>query len=62
LPEEDLASGDGENTGCLISEVVVPGFSFEDHCFLSAEKLVELFRGGENAEGVEELMQYVRNE
>lgn len=62
IPAEDLASGDGQNTGCLISEVVTPGFDFDDHKFLSQAALVELFGGDENAKGVEELRSYVRNE
>jgi predicted cupin superfamily sugar epimerase len=62
IPAEDLASGDAENTGCLISEVVVPGFSFEDHAFLNYRGLVELFRGDEQAKGVEELRSYVKEE
>jgi len=34
---------DGETgVGCLISEVVVPGFEFTDHDFLTWERLVEL--------------------
>lgn len=59
IPTEDLASGDAENTGCLISEVVVPGFDFADHEFLNYKGLVELFRGDEKARGVEELRSYV---
>ncbi|BGP15129.1 hypothetical protein JCM10213v2_003084 [Rhodosporidiobolus nylandii] len=62
IPAEDLASGDKDSVGALISEVVVPGFSFEDHQFLSEEKLVELFRGNKDAEGFKRLMQYVRKE
>ncbi|GAA6014860.1 hypothetical protein JCM10207_002204 [Rhodosporidiobolus poonsookiae] len=62
LPAEDLASNDPDATGCLISEVVVPGFDFADHAFLSEEALVELFRGDESAEGVQKLRPYVRKE
>ncbi|GAA5841470.1 hypothetical protein JCM11251_007150 [Rhodosporidiobolus azoricus] len=62
IPTDDLAQGDPDTTGCLISEVVTPGFSFDDHKFLTSAGLVELFRGDEKAEGVEELRQYVRDE
>ncbi|GAA5914772.1 hypothetical protein JCM6882_002739 [Rhodosporidiobolus microsporus] len=62
IPAEDLATGENDTTGCLISEVVTPGFSFDDHKFLTSAGLVELFRGDEKAEGVEQLRQYVRDE
>ncbi|EWC45622.1 hypothetical protein DRE_05183 [Drechslerella stenobrocha 248] len=45
-----LDGGDeGEGAGCLISEVVVPGFEFTDHDFLTFERLV-LLVGEEKAE------------
>ncbi|GAA5860535.1 hypothetical protein JCM8547_000333 [Rhodosporidiobolus lusitaniae] len=62
IPSEDLASNDKDSIGCLISEVVVPGFDFEDHKFLSSKDLLELFRGDVKAEGVEKLKPYVRDE
>uniref|UniRef100_A0A0K3CEM1 BY PROTMAP: gi/472582553/gb/EMS20231.1/ DUF985 and Cupin, RmlC-type domain protein [Rhodosporidium toruloides NP11] gi/647399127/emb/CDR43612.1/ RHTO0S08e03488g1_1 [Rhodosporidium toruloides] n=1 Tax=Rhodotorula toruloides TaxID=5286 RepID=A0A0K3CEM1_RHOTO len=64
LPEEDLKAGEGdkEHTGCLISEVVVPGFDFEDHKFLSKQELLSLFNGNEQAEGVKKLLPYVRED
>lgn len=63
LPEEDLraASEDEEKkerTGCLISEVVVPGFHWEDHAFLDEKGLKELAKGDESL--VEVLKKYVR--
>ena len=33
-----LEDKDGEGTGCLISETVVPGFEYEDHDFLKRER------------------------
>ncbi|KAL7415830.1 RmlC-like cupin domain-containing protein [Mrakia frigida] len=52
IPVADLAhakegGGDRERIGCLISEVVVPGWVMEDHAFLTKEKLLELFAGDE---------------
>lgn len=84
IPEEDLKVGeeDKEHTGCLISEVVVPGapltftcalesacadtqragFDFEDHKFLSKQELLSLFNGDEQADGVQKLLPYVRED
>ncbi|KAI5474640.1 DUF985 and Cupin, RmlC-type domain protein [Pseudohyphozyma bogoriensis] len=59
IPEEDL-KGDEERVGALISEVVVPGFHWEDHKFLSREELVKIYGGDENAEGVKLLEPYVK--
>lgn len=39
IPEADLALGDGENVGCLISEVVVPGWNPEQHQFIDLDKV-----------------------
>jgi len=63
LPEEDLqAAGEDEEkkerTGCLISEVVVPGFHWEDHAFLDEKGLEELAKRDESL--VERLKKYVR--
>lgn len=54
IPEEDLekvAKGEvsEEHVGCLITEVVVPGFEWEDHKFLTRGELENLF-GGEDAD------------
>ncbi|KAI0795043.1 RmlC-like cupin domain-containing protein [Abortiporus biennis] len=37
-------------TGCLITEVVFPGFHWEDHDFLNQTKLKELFHGDKEFE------------
>jgi uncharacterized protein len=63
LLEEDLqAAGEDEEkkekTGCLISEVVVPGFHWEDHAFLDEKGLEELAKGDKSL--VERLKKYVR--
>lgn len=42
--------GGVENWGCLITEVVVPGFAWEDHTFLTLEELKEIFAGVEGGE------------
>lgn len=43
IPEEDLSLMEGETlrdrVGCLISEVVVPGWNPEQHQFLTEEKV-----------------------
>ncbi|BGP39202.1 hypothetical protein JCM10450v2_003157 [Rhodotorula kratochvilovae] len=60
VPEEDLKDGEEDSTGCLISEVVVPGFSFDDHKFLTRAGLVELFGGDEACAEVQRLLPYVQ--
>lgn len=71
IPEADLAGlakddkgaykqGEGEEVGCIISEVVVPGFDFEDHKFLGEEELVDMFGGRRDDETVQKLLPYVR--
>jgi len=65
IPLEDLEAAkiqdEKDHTGCLITEVVTPGFHWEDHKFLSLEGLQELFKeveGGE--EKVKALAQFVK--
>ncbi|KZV93379.1 hypothetical protein EXIGLDRAFT_50131 [Exidia glandulosa HHB12029] len=53
IPAEDLKSGDDERVGCLITEVVVPGFDWRDHEYLTKDGLRELF-----AAAPEELSKY----
>ncbi|TNY21203.1 RmlC-like cupin domain-containing protein [Rhodotorula diobovata] len=69
VPDEDLREARAEEgdkgldaTGCLISEVVVPGFSFDDHEFLTRKGLVELFGGDEHAPEVQQLLPYVQED
>lgn len=54
LLPEDLALGTtpekADKVGCLIHEVVVPGFHWEDHQFLTLEKLEALFEGSPDKE------------
>ncbi|OBZ78386.1 hypothetical protein A0H81_02188 [Grifola frondosa] len=57
LLREDLEVSDREHTGCLITEVVFPGFAWEDHLFLTREELEKLWDG---APGAEEYAGYVR--
>lgn len=65
IPPSDLATlsaGDlGEHVGCLISEVVVPGFDFADHAFLSEEMLVDMCGGDREAEEVVRLLPYCKS-
>ncbi|BGP54980.1 hypothetical protein JCM8202v2_002568 [Rhodotorula sphaerocarpa] len=64
IPEEDLQEGEAgderDRTGCLISEVVVPGFDFEDHQFLTKRGLVELFHGNASLPEVRDLLRYTQ--
>ncbi|KAL5536156.1 hypothetical protein ACEPAF_4261 [Sanghuangporus sanghuang] len=54
LLPEDLAVGitpeKADKVGCLIHEIVVPGFHWEDHQFLTKEKLDALFEGSPDKE------------
>ena len=58
LAEDTKAAGDEELVNCLITEVVVPGFQWEDHKFLTPEGLNELFQDVEDREQV--VSQYSR--
>lgn len=53
LPQ-DVALGKSDHEkdriGCLITEVVVPGFHWEDHAFMEKRHLDELFEGVEGGE------------
>ena len=61
LPE-DLKSADKERVGCLISEVVFPGFHWEDHAYLKRDQLDGLFEGVEGGEiWVKELAEFVKS-
>ncbi|GAA5884308.1 hypothetical protein JCM16303_003629 [Sporobolomyces ruberrimus] len=60
LPGEDLEGGDEERIGCLISEVVVPGFDWHDHAFLTEEGLLDLFCGDKEDEWYKKLLSYVK--
>lgn len=57
LPQEDLDAVESapeservearEKVNCLITEVVVPGFHWDDHKYLTREGLQNLFEGNE---------------
>ncbi|KAI0674196.1 RmlC-like cupin domain-containing protein [Trametes maxima] len=49
-----------ETTGCLITEVVFPGFAWEDHDFLTRKKFEELWDGDVPLEA-QELAGYVKS-
>ena len=53
IPEGDLQYANGkngeENVGCLISEVVFPGFVWQDHEWMTMEQLKDLFKGAPDA-------------
>ena len=63
LLQEDLdgASDEGakDRCGCLITEVVFPGFAWEDHAFLTLEEFNKLWDDPSVPEA-KELLQYVR--
>ncbi|KAG8952822.1 hypothetical protein FRC04_003747 [Tulasnella sp. 424] len=65
IPEEDLAfatkNGVEESVGCLITEVVSPGFVWEDHEWMTMKDLEELFEGVEGGrEKMKEFVNYIR--
>ncbi|KPV77562.1 uncharacterized protein RHOBADRAFT_33711, partial [Rhodotorula graminis WP1] len=62
IPGDDLVEGDADRVGCLISEVVVPGFSFDDHAFLTRSGLFELFGGDESSPEVQEFLPFVQED
>ncbi|GAA6058839.1 hypothetical protein JCM10212_002783 [Sporobolomyces blumeae] len=68
LLDEDLVAGtsegpDGQDrTGCLISEVVVPGFDWHDHAFLTKKGLLEIFHNDNQAEWYQKLVEYAKDE
>ncbi|SJL06381.1 uncharacterized protein ARMOST_09717 [Armillaria ostoyae] len=45
LLPEDVEDEEKAKAGCLITEVVVPGFHWEDHKFLTMDSLMDLFKG-----------------
>ncbi|GAA5861213.1 hypothetical protein JCM3774_002229 [Rhodotorula dairenensis] len=65
IPEDDLAAGDEDQIGCLISEasplpLSYPRFDFADHKFLDRKGLVELFGGDETHPKIERLLPYTQ--
>jgi predicted cupin superfamily sugar epimerase len=60
LLDVDLKGPDLERTGCLITEVVVPGFHWEDHKYLTRAELEEMF--GTSREGMFEFSVHIKGE
>jgi len=72
IPPEDLAglAEEGltaeqleekrERIGCLISELVFPGFEWEDHHFMIMDNLHDLFKNSESADDWKKFQEYVR--
>jgi uncharacterized protein len=65
IPPEDLAAAktqdEKDRTGCLITEVVTPGFAWQDHKYLTLEGLQELFKGQKNwDEKVKDIVPFVK--
>ena len=63
LDDDITAAAAGEDAkeryGCLITEVVFPGFAWEDHCFLTLDEFRALWKD-EDALEAKELLKYVR--
>lgn len=67
IPEDDVAfarkNGVEESVGCLITEVVSPGFVWEDHEWMTMKDLEELFEGVEGGrEKMKEFVKHIRPE
>ncbi|KDQ09150.1 hypothetical protein BOTBODRAFT_117701 [Botryobasidium botryosum FD-172 SS1] len=67
LLPKDLALGTTpdrkDEVGCLITEVVVPGFHWEDHQFMTRKKLKALFEGVEGGEEwIRQLLPHVKKD
>lgn len=60
LLDEDLEGPDLERTGCLITEVVVPGFHWEDHKYLTRAELEEMFVASRDR--ISEFLVHVKDE
>ncbi|CDO74400.1 hypothetical protein BN946_scf184392.g11 [Trametes cinnabarina] len=63
LPEDLVSTSEdksGDEWGCLITEVVFPGFAWEDHGFLTLEEFERLWDGAVPPEA-QELSKYVKN-
>ncbi|KAI0313026.1 RmlC-like cupin domain-containing protein [Amylostereum chailletii] len=61
LLQEDIKTAEPARLGCLIIEVVFPGFHWEDHKYLTKEGLDGLFEGTEDADRwTKELSPYVK--
>ena len=64
LLEDDIAATISnedakDHCGCLITEVVFPGFAWEDHCFLTREEFDGLWEDKDTAEA-KDLLKYVK--
>ncbi|KAG8900956.1 hypothetical protein FRC01_009986 [Tulasnella sp. 417] len=67
IPEDDAAfakkNGVEERVGCLITEVVSPGFVWEDHEWMTMKDLEDVFEGVEGGkEKMKEFVKYIRPE
>jgi uncharacterized protein len=66
LPQdlEHVEVGAGTSTYCLITEVVIPAFEWEDHKYMTRQDLEELFSviqdDKERTEIIEEFGKYLR--
>jgi uncharacterized protein len=65
LLEEDIESAttqmQKDRTNCLITEVVVPGFDWEDHQYLTLEGLQGILQGTDSeAERIKEFSPFIK--
>ncbi|SRR6266404_5349861 len=60
LMDEDLKGPHLERTGCLVTEVVIPGFHWEDHRYLTRAGLEEMFAA--NPKGMSEFLVHIKDE
>jgi len=59
--EHATTEEDKKNLGCLITEVVVPGFHWEDHKFLTQAELLDLLEKHPNKDTlIDELSHHVK--
>ncbi|KZT24463.1 hypothetical protein NEOLEDRAFT_1067085 [Neolentinus lepideus HHB14362 ss-1] len=61
LLPEDRAADEKDLVGCLITEIVVPGFAWEDHQYLTLDGLRKLFESVDHGdEKIKELSVFIR--
>ena len=65
LLEADIRSAktqeEKDRCHCLITEVVVPGFHWEDHKFMTNRDLEELFKDSDAEEMIKELRMHIKD-
>ncbi|KAF7972287.1 hypothetical protein HWV62_42820 [Athelia sp. TMB] len=65
IPPADLECATQEEkdkTGCLITEVVVPGFHWEDHVYMTEKDAEELWAGVEGGDALKGVLPFIKKE